>query len=198
MPENQPQPVPSSSGLISIERVVAFVLGPIVVAASGTISAAAVKWGFNVTPKVVEGAFITGGLAAGAAVWKWLQGRQKPPIVLEDGKHVLNTVSGMVEDLGIHPAQQQAIERQVLGVLEEHAHAIVEQLAAHITVRDQQPTQPAGKTSVAPAEATVQAPEPVEPIPPAVGDPAPVTPVPPTAPVPQPEPPVAPPTGITG
>lgn len=83
---------PEDSGLISIERVVAFVLTPVVVALSGTLSAAAVKWGFNVSPKVIEGAFATGGLMAGAAAWKWLHGRQ----LYERGKVELAKVEAEV------------------------------------------------------------------------------------------------------
>jgi hypothetical protein len=205
----EPTPtVPTSQGLISIERVVAFVLGPIVVAASGTISAAAIKWGFNVTPKAIEGAFITGGLAAGAAVWKWLQGRQKTPILLNDGKHVLNTVTGVVEDLGITHNQQQSIERQVLGVLEEHAHNIANMIASKVQMAGTEIhiTNPTKTNSAPSAEATKsvetsgqgsQVTAPTEPEPPIetleeAGDPAPATPVPATPAPPAPTP-VAPP-----
>lgn len=70
------QPEPQDPKLISIERVVAFVLGPVVIAASGFLSAKAVQLGFNVTPAEVEASFASGGLTAGALVWKWLHGRQ--------------------------------------------------------------------------------------------------------------------------
>lgn len=63
--------------LVSIERVVAFVLGPIVIAGSGTLSAwLSTKVGVNVSAPEITGAFATGGLAAGALAWKWLHGRQ--------------------------------------------------------------------------------------------------------------------------
>lgn len=62
--------------LVSIERVVAFVLGPAVVTASGTLSAwLSTKVGVKVSPATISTAFATGGLAAGALVWKWLHGR---------------------------------------------------------------------------------------------------------------------------
>lgn len=79
--------------LISIERVVAFVLGPIVVAGSGMLSAwLSTKVGVKVTPAQVTGAFSTGGLAAGALAWKWLHGRQTYEAIEHDLLGVENSL----------------------------------------------------------------------------------------------------------
>lgn len=63
--------------LVSIERVVAFVLGPLITAASGALSGWLVaNLGVQVSATQVMGAFATGGTAAAALLWKWLHGRQ--------------------------------------------------------------------------------------------------------------------------
>lgn len=63
---------------LSIERFVAFILGPIVIALSGSLSVwLAKEAGVHISAHELVGIFATGGLAAGALVWKWLDGRAK-------------------------------------------------------------------------------------------------------------------------
>jgi hypothetical protein len=64
------------ASLGSIERVVAFVVGPIVVAGSATLSGwLSTKIGVQVSSATITGAVATGGLTAGALAYKWLDGR---------------------------------------------------------------------------------------------------------------------------
>lgn len=108
---------PQDKKLLSIERVVAFVLGPIVVAASGTLSAwLATEVGANVSPAEITGAFATGGLTAGAAVWKWLHGRQVYEQLQVDAAHVpgasgfIHTTLADLEGLAHSAAQHVAAQ----------------------------------------------------------------------------------------
>lgn len=148
--------------LVSIERVVAFVLGPIVVAASGTLSAYAVKWGFEVTPAEVEAAFATGGVTAGGLVWKWLHGRQlaEKATVLEGSLgHGIGTLPGV--DGFIHTT---------LTDLEGLAQSAAERAASAVTK-----LAPGGATATATtATATTESPPQEQPIP-AAADPAPAS-----------------------
>src|SRR5215831_1831210 len=65
------------AGLVSIERVVAFILGPSIAALSGWLSTLlAKKWGIKVEGAELAGIFSAGVLAATALVYKWLHGRQ--------------------------------------------------------------------------------------------------------------------------
>jgi hypothetical protein len=149
--------------LVSIERVVAFVLGPAVIAGSGTLSAwLSTKIGIQVSASEITGAFATGGVAAGGLVYKWLHGRQKAPILIRDvfgnTTHVLNTVTNTLESLGIPKeitvGAAKTIEDHVETIAQQTANMVVEKLPI-VTSGWRPPTQ----------------------IPPAVGDPAPATPV---------------------
>jgi hypothetical protein len=89
----------TSTSLISIERVVAFVVGPAVVAVSGWASTQLLKLGVHVSAPEVTAAFATGGLAAAGLVWKWLDGRQKDlaPVLkpLESGLSTADKIPGV-------------------------------------------------------------------------------------------------------
>lgn len=65
------------SGLLSIERVVAFVLGPAVTAGAGRLSVwLAESAGVHLSGPEIVAAFGAGGVAAAGLVYKWLHGRQ--------------------------------------------------------------------------------------------------------------------------
>lgn len=162
----------SNSSLISIERVVTFVLGPIVIAGSGTLSAwLSTQVGVHISAPEITGAFASGGLAAGALVWKWLHGRQKAPILMPPGvTKVLNTVEGTVGNLGIPENVQESAVKNVFHLAEGEAEKIAELLAKHLQappaavstgVSDQDelstPPPDGGGEPIAPSAASLQA-----------------------------------------
>lgn len=161
-PEVQQQNQP----LVSIERVVAFVLGPAVVAGSGTLSAwLSTKLGVHLSGAEITGAFATGGAAAAGLVYKWLHGRQKAPVLIHDvfgnATHVLNTVTNTIEALGI----PKEIQAGAAKTIEDHIETIAQETANRVVAQ-----------IPAPDPAAPPVPEPI-PIEPAIGDPAPATPV---------------------
>lgn len=173
----------NNNSLISIERVVAFVLGPAVVAGSGWLSTwLATKLGIKVTSEQLVGIFATGGLSAGALVWKWLHGRQQAPVIIRDAfgnaTHVFDTVTNTLTELGITKAQQASAEH----VLGEHLESVAQQTADKVVAA-------LPKVTGGPLFPSVQQPAPAAnapveggkweeaPIAPAPNDPAPATPV---------------------
>lgn len=66
---------------MSIERVVAFVLGPIIAAASAWLAGAVGKYGLHLNPTEVDVLATAGAVSAGGFVVKWLHGRQNPEIL---------------------------------------------------------------------------------------------------------------------
>lgn len=145
--------------LVSIERTVAFVLGPIVVAGSGTLSAwLSTKVGIKVSAPEITGAFATGGLAAGALAWKWLHGRQAYEVIEHD--------LGLAQNaLGSIPGGDSFIKTTVKD-LEGLAESAAHKAAAAVST--------ASVTSVTGQEAGGSSPPAADPIPPAA-DPAPTS-----------------------
>ena len=179
----------NNNSLISIERVVAFVLGPAVVAGSGTLSAwLSTKVGIKVSPGSLSAAFATGGAAAGASVWKWLHGRQQAPVLIRDAfgnaTHIFDTVSNTLTELGITKAQQANAEHVGLARLEDIARTTADKVVAALPQPGFAGGGPveggsweAGRTGSASISNSPAAPPVPAPIPPAVNDPAPATPV---------------------
>lgn len=198
------------ASLGSIERFVAFILGPIVIALAGTLSA----WlygevGVVVSSASIVGAFATGGLAAGALTYKWLDGRQFPGL-LKDEKLVkaglgkltpfaddLRLVPGANGDLHVAvskadmllPSIANSIEGTSLGkvggfdeAVERLEHTIKEEISKAVAILNGSDAPP---PAVNAAPAAPAQPPPPAPIPAASNDPAPATPVPaqPAAPV---------------
>jgi hypothetical protein len=149
------QPEPDKK-LISIERVVAFVVGPIVIALSGTLSAfLATEVGVNISAPEITGAFATGGLAAGALAWKWLHGRQLSESLQHDLPAGVTNVVGT--SLG-SPFIKTTIED-------------LEHLARHAAETVVASKRPADESKAAAVNGGSS--PPAEPIPPAASDPAP-------------------------
>ena len=63
--------------MISIERIVAFVLGPIILAGSAWLAGAAGKYGLHLDKTGIAALATSGAVGAVGLVWKWLHGRQK-------------------------------------------------------------------------------------------------------------------------
>jgi hypothetical protein len=168
----------NSNQLVSIERVVAFLLGPIVVAGSGTLSAyLATKVGIEVSASTITGAFATGGLAAGALAWKWLHGRQIQPLLNTAGKYLGEAQTGIATLGGVSVAKQDDVLHTTFAELEALAEKTAKKVAAEITGPKAGETE--GKTSaadttlwIAPPAQTSEPPPPT-PIPVAANDPAP-------------------------
>lgn len=153
---------PEKTPLVSIERIVAFVVGPVVIAGSGTLSAwLSTKVGIKVSAPEITGAFATGGLAAGALAWTWLKGRQIP--LLAQGQQAVSTAENALSTLGVSKGTQDGVihiaEEDLKRLLEDTAQKAVD--AIH-----------GGKEYVAKPEFVVGGP-----IPAAANDPAPSTPV---------------------
>lgn len=69
--------VSEPTGLVTIERVVAFILGPIVTALAGRLSVwLAETAGVHLGAPEIVAAFGAGALGAASLVYKWLNGRQ--------------------------------------------------------------------------------------------------------------------------
>lgn len=135
--------------LVSIERVVAFVLGPAVIAGSAALSGwLSTKLGVKVTPATISTAVGTGGLTAGALVWKWLHGRQKwVEQRVEAGLEAIKQTPGggaliqvteqQLEEFGRHTAQLAvaAIARNMGGSGDSPPAASVQAAAAQSAER---------------------------------------------------------------
>jgi hypothetical protein len=88
-PQEQPQ------GFVSIERVVAFVVGPLLVIGSGWASAWLARHVPGAPPLPAEAATIAGGavsVTVGGLAYKWLHGRQK---MLPEIQQVIHDVTGI-------------------------------------------------------------------------------------------------------
>ena len=66
---------------MSIERAVAFVLGPIITAGSAWVCGAVSKYGLHLDPTEVAATATAGAVAAGGGVVTWLKGRQNPELL---------------------------------------------------------------------------------------------------------------------
>lgn len=123
------------AGLITIERAVAFVVGPIVIAGSGTLSAwLSTKLGVRVSSSAIGGAFATGGLTAGAAVYKWLDGRSKS--TLQKAEHVAAAVQTFLQKDGVPLDVQKAIIHVGQGDLEMLAETAAAKAVAGLRVSE--------------------------------------------------------------
>lgn len=70
-------PPQSATKFWSIERVVAFILGPVVIAGAGWLSTFLAKEiGMPVSSETIVGVFGVGALGAAGLAYKWLHGRQ--------------------------------------------------------------------------------------------------------------------------
>lgn len=163
-------------GLITIERVVTFVVGPLVIAGSGTLSAwLSTKVGVHVSSSAIVGAFATGGLTVGAAVYKWLDGRSKS--TLQKAEHVAIEGHMLLQKEGV----SLDVQNKFISVGEADIKKLAEDAAAKAVAGLNQAT-----TNLQPTESMIPAAdEMMETITPSLIDPAPSTPLPP--------PPVAPP-----
>lgn len=172
-----------SSGLISVERAVAFVGGPIVGAAGGLLSVVAAKWGgIHVTQEAAAGVFMTGIAGGTATAYKWLDTRGKAWLQ-EEAKRLgwapkIDNVLGEVKKDVPQSIQKEAETklREEFQELGNKLHADFEQKLAGVKAAA---SRMASETELKAAPAPV-----VPPIPTAPNDPAPPTP-PPTAPVAQ-------------
>jgi hypothetical protein len=66
---------------MTIERFVAFFLGPIIAAAAAWLTGAAAKYGLHLNPAEVTALATAGALTAAGSVVTWLKGRQNPEIL---------------------------------------------------------------------------------------------------------------------
>lgn len=82
---------------MSIERLVAFVLNPVLTAAAAWLCGAIGKYGLHLDPTEVVALASTGGAAAFGGVYKWLHGRQIPALltVEKDAKTAVAAVSAI-------------------------------------------------------------------------------------------------------
>lgn len=159
--------------LASIERVVTFVVGPIVIAGSGLLSAwLSTKAGIPVTPKVIEGSVASGGLAAGGIIYKWLDGRSKH--TLQELSHKGEALQPLLGTVGVTPAVEEGVIHTTLADLERMAQHAASKAVAEIHKITPPPVVVEGKSGGAAVQAQ---PPPPAPIPAATTDPAPATPV---------------------
>lgn len=149
----------------SIERFVAFILAPILTAASG-YAAILISTKLPGHPKVSGGAVYafasTMALAVAGVIAKWLHGRQ---VVLPKQKLLEAQLTPLLSGLDTIPGGHQMIVKLLAGVQDE-AQTVSAGVAAGIDQRTQELVQEAPKR-----------PPPQADIPPAEFDPAPATPV---------------------
>lgn len=74
---DQAEVIPDEAGFWTVERAVAFVLGPLLVVGTGLLAAyLTTKLGVKVDAATIATTFSTPAIAVAAFVWKWLHGRQ--------------------------------------------------------------------------------------------------------------------------
>jgi hypothetical protein len=109
-----------SPGLISIERVVAFVVGPAATALSGYASAwLAERLGVHLGGAEILGLFATGGAAAAGLAYKWLHGRQVE-MGVEGMLAKANAVPGATEFLHTTLADLEGLAQKAATEAVEH------------------------------------------------------------------------------
>lgn len=127
----QDVPPQTATGFWSIERVVAFIVGPLVAAGAGWLSTfLARELGVPIAAETIVGVFGIGTLTAGGLAYKWLHGRQLEMTL----KH-----NAVIEQLAREP--YEGIIHTSLHDLEGLAQNVVEKYAQQI--RSDLPPPPA-------------------------------------------------------
>ena len=118
-------PPQSATGFWSIERFVAFVLGPAVTAGAGWLSTfLAKKWGIHIDGPELAGIFATGALSASGLAYKWLHGRQVE-------MHATAAVAAAEAKLSVIPGASELIHTtaaDLAGIAEQAAAEAVERV----------------------------------------------------------------------
>lgn len=175
------------SGLVTIERVVAFVVGPAVVAGSAWLSAfLASKLGVEVASGEITAVAATGGIGAAGIIYKWLDGRSKS--TLQKTQLLAENAQKFVAKEGVPIATQDGIIHIAEKDFIAFAHSVAQSTADVIQKATVPTTKPASEQSepeVPPVED--------EPIIPPLHDPAPATPLDAEPPIPVAQQPPAPP-----
>lgn len=109
---------------MSIERLVAFILGPIIAAASAWLAGAAAKYGLHLSAGEVTAVATAGAVSAGTGVVTWLKGRQSPELlkIEADAKAALGKLpEGLRAELEeFIQAEVAKGQRAFAGLLGEH------------------------------------------------------------------------------
>lgn len=151
------------AGLVTIERAVAFVVGPVVIAGSAWLSAwLASRLGVEVSSGEITAVAATGGIGAAGLIYKWLDGRSKHTVATLQLD--AQAASSALATAGLPVKDQQGI----VHMAEEDLKKLVEG-AANQAVDAFHKATPAGD----PAEPIIASPH----------DPAPATPIEPPAPI---------------
>lgn len=151
------QPPQSATGFWSIERFVAFILGPAVTAGSTWLSAfLASKLGVKLSSDAIIAAIGVGGLSGGGLAYKWLHGRQIEMTVRKDLAPFETGVAGVLGEGFI---------KTTVHDLEGLAQSAASHAVAAVT---KQPT-----VTKQPMNTAADLSPPDVPIPPAANDPAP-------------------------
>lgn len=132
-------PETPGSGLLSIERVVAFVLGPSLTLVAGGIATQIDRLGGNVSPTGV--AVFASTCAAGAAglVYKWLHGRQEEAKLKANFENLARPLDPYIHGvLGADPGLEGFIKTSVSD-LEGLAQAAAEKAVGKLVGTGQAP-----------------------------------------------------------
>ncbi len=109
---------------MSIERFVAFFLGPIIAAASAWLAGAGAKYGLHLSAGEVTAVATAGAVSAGTGIVTWLKGRQNPELlkIEADAKAVLGKLpEGLRAELeAFIEAEVAKGQRAFAGLLHEH------------------------------------------------------------------------------
>lgn len=98
------------SQLVTIERAVAFVIGPVVVAGSAWLSAwLSTKVGIKVSPGEITGVAATGGIGAAGLIYKWLDGRSKH--TLQEFSFDQQKAAYLLKQAGISPEDLENVAK---------------------------------------------------------------------------------------
>lgn len=126
---------------MSIERFVAFGLGPILAAGSAWLAGAVGKYGLNLNPTEVDVLATAGAVSGAGFVVKWLHGRQNPEILKLEQE--AKTIAGKLS-----PSLRAELEAFVRGEVVKGQDEIVKVITEH-------------KAAVPPAQAAAPAKGPV-------------------------------------
>jgi hypothetical protein len=172
-----------SSSLISIEKFVAFILGPVVGAAGGLLSVVASKWaGVHVTQEAAAGVMMTGVAGGTATAYKWLDTKGKAWLLEEAERlRLMPKIDSALNTIDKDVPSSVRIEAEAKLRTEFHEvadklHKDFEQKLANVKAVGTESAATETETRVI-NEVGVAPP----PIPVAPSDPAPVTPPPPEA-----------------
>lgn len=183
------QQVADSPGLLSVERIVTFFLGPIVLAVAGFLSIEAGRLaGVSLSQELVAGIGMSGVLGATALIYKWLDGRSKHTLAKLDIAHT--RIVHLLETAGVSSPAQAGFVKLALADLEhvaEHAsqsavNLIHDHLGALVDTKlDDRVHSLLSSDALVSGQAATDPPAPAVPAPPPIpaagNDPAPATPV---------------------